>query len=125
MVIWIGVPELAQLWVQLKLKDPKIFVFLLGLRRSYPKDELDRFRAIMDEHTFNVEFNAQFPQYIRWACVYYAFWARKLWAWLFYNPNKEISFVFDYNTSPGVAAIIQEQEMPGQYEINENSRRAI
>lgn len=117
--IWIGVPEgLAQLYeFSLNaLKDPENWAFFTWPSSEViPKDELDRFRAIMDEHTFNVEFNAQFLNYS--GRVYYAFDRENYKHELFYNPNKEISFVFDYNTSPGVAAIIQEQEMPGQYEI--------
>lgn len=42
-----------------------------------------------------------------------------------YNPKAPLILMFDFNVEPGVAAIAQEQELPGQMEMGRNPRTGL
>jgi len=88
------------------------------------EEEVEAARRELDEKTFNQEYNAKFENY--GANVYYNFTdANKIQCRQLYNPNFDLIFCFDFNSSPGVAAIIMEHEMGscviGQVYIPQNS----
>lgn len=78
-------------------------------------DEIARFRALYDERLFKQEFEGEFLTFDGRA--YYAFEPEHYRYELEYNPYNDLIFAFDFNSSPGVAVIMQEQKMPyGQVE---------
>lgn len=79
-----------------------------------PKKDLDRFKKIYDARFFQQEFEASFLNFT--GRVYYAFTRENYKHELWHNPSKPLIFCFDYNVSPGIAVVCQEQEMPGQFE---------
>ena len=79
-----------------------------------PKKDLDRFKKIYDARFFQQEFEASFLNFT--GRVYYAFERENYKHELYYNPNKPLIFMFDFNVSPGIAVVGQEQQLPGQYE---------
>ena len=80
-----------------------------------PQEEIEKFRSRMDERSFQQEFEAQFLNFS--GRVYYAFTRDNYKHELVYNPNKPLIFALDFNTSPGIAVVCQEQIMPEQFEM--------
>ena len=76
--------------------------------------EIKKFKDRMDSRSFAQEFEASFENFT--GRVYYAFERENYKHELWHNPNKPLIFCFDYNVSPGIAVVCQEQEMPGQFE---------
>ncbi len=72
--------------------------------------EIASARRDLDEKTFDQEFNASFVTFS--GRVYYSFNACTHVAKLKYDPLLPLIFTFDFNISPGTAAILQEQELP-------------
>jgi hypothetical protein len=68
----------------------------------------------LDELSYDQEYNASFINFTGRA--YYAFTEDTHTAKLSYDPRADLVLCFDFNVEPGVAAIIQEQSLPGQYE---------
>lgn len=81
-----------------------------------PASEIEAARADLDERTFKQEFEASFINFEGMA--YYPFNEREHTASLTYDPRATLAFCFDFNVEPGVAAVCQEQKLPGQYRRN-------
>ena len=75
-----------------------------------PPEEIAAARADLDELTFQQEYEASFVSFT--GLAYHAWDHRESVARLNYDPNKPLIFVFDFNVSPGIAAVIQEQVLP-------------
>ncbi|NCB40875.1 MAG: hypothetical protein EOM80_19140, partial [Erysipelotrichia bacterium] len=71
-------------------------------------------KAELDERTFAQEYLGEFINFA--GRVAYNFSESNYDKELFYNPNKPLLIGFDFNNAPGVAAVAQEQNMPGQFE---------
>lgn len=77
--------------------------------------EIQRFRSLYDERLFRQEFEGEFVALDGKA--YYAFEKKHYSYELDYNIHADLIFCFDFNSSPGVAAVAQEMKMPfGQKE---------
>lgn len=76
--------------------------------------EVKKFQDRMDSRSFAQEFEASFENFT--GRVYYAFTRENYKHELWHNPNKPLIFMFDFNVSPGIAVVGQEQQLPGQYE---------
>lgn len=77
-------------------------------------EEIANFKGMMDERTYRQEFEASFETFS--GRVYYSFSRENYKHELMYDPSKPLIFCFDFNASPGVAAVCQEQIMPNQFE---------
>jgi len=74
-------------------------------------DEIASAKADMDERSFNQEYRGSFVDFTGRA--YYTFMrAEHARESLSYDPKLDLIFCFDFNVSPGVAAVLQEQEKP-------------
>lgn len=69
--------------------------------------ELEQARRDMDELTFKQEYEGEFVNFTGRA--YHAFGDHNQDAAVRYDPAKPLIFCFDFNNSPGVAAVLQEQ----------------
>lgn len=78
-----------------------------------PADEVEAARRQMDPLTFQQEFEASFVNFVGRA--YYPFLEATHCRPLTYDPKRTISFCFDFNVDPGVAVVVQEQTLPGEY----------
>lgn len=78
------------------------------------KDEVEAARRQLDPLTFAQEYEASFVNFEGRA--YYPFQESTHCAPLSYNDRAPLIFCFDFNVEPGVAAVCQEQTLPGQYE---------
>lgn len=83
-----------------------------------PPEEIAAAMRDMDLLTFKQEYEADFVTFEGRA--YYAFTDQNKSTKLTYDPLQPLAFCFDFNVSPGVAAVAQEQIMPGQTRIVEN-----
>jgi hypothetical protein len=77
-------------------------------------EEIEQAKQDLDELTFDQEYNASFINFEGRA--YYPFEESTHCDRLSYNADAPLILCFDFNVEPGVAAIIQEQKLPGQYE---------
>jgi hypothetical protein len=75
-----------------------------------PPEEIAAAREDLDELTYLQEYEASFVTFQGRA--YYAFGDYNKGK-VEYDPKREIGVCFDFNVSPGVAAVVQEQIMPG------------
>lgn len=83
--------------------------------------EIESARRTLDELTFRQEYEASFVSFTGRA--YYNFdQATHTSKALVYNPRAPLVFCFDFNVSPGVAVILQEQILPGCFEHVPNPR---
>jgi hypothetical protein len=87
-------------------------------RDILPPEEIEAARRDLDELTFAQEYEASFVNFEGRA--YYQFTEETHCAPLKYDPVSVLTFAFDFNVEPGVAAVIQEQRLPGQYERDKN-----
>jgi hypothetical protein len=76
--------------------------------------EVKKFQDRMDSRSFAQEFEASFENFT--GRVYYAFTRENYKHELWHDLNKPLIICLDFNSSPGVAVICQEQELPGQFE---------
>ena len=76
-----------------------------------PEAEIDAARRDLDPLTFQQEYEASFVNFLGQA--YYCFSDVEHFADLEYDPALDLVFCFDFNVSPGVAVIAQEQEREG------------
>jgi len=74
-----------------------------------PADEILSAKQTLDELTFQQEYEGSFVNFLGRA--YYGF-TEKNKGKLTYDPNAAIGFCFDFNVDPGVAVIVQEQDLP-------------
>jgi hypothetical protein len=79
-----------------------------------PPEEIEAARRDLDELTFAQEYEASFINFTGRA--YYPFTEAEHAAALRYDPKAPLIFCFDFNVEPGVAAVCQEQALPGQFE---------
>lgn len=79
-----------------------------------PASEIEAAKNDLDELTYKQEYEGSFINFEGRA--YYAFMEETHCAPLKYNPRAPLILMFDFNVEPGVCAIAQEQELPGQYE---------
>jgi hypothetical protein len=116
--MYTGVPNgLAYLYDVSKnaLKFPDEWDFFTWKSAEVMKpDEVRKFKERMDPRSFAQEFEASFENFT--GRVYYAFTRDNYKHELMYNPSKPLIFCFDYNVSPGIAVVCQEQQLPGQFE---------
>lgn len=83
--------------------------------------EIESARRMLDDLTFKQEYEASFVSFTGRA--YYNFdEARHTSKALAYNRHGTLVFCFDFNVSPGVAVICQEQVLPGCFERVPNPR---
>lgn len=75
-----------------------------------PASEIDAARRHLDELTFAQEYEASFVNFAGQA--YHSFDEARHCGRLEYDPTRPLLFCFDFNVSPGIAAVIQEQIMP-------------
>lgn len=76
--------------------------------------EIEQARTDLDPLTFAQEYEAQWVVFD--GLAYYQWSPNDHYRSLTYNPNKPIAFCLDFNVAPGVAAILQEQLLPGEKE---------
>jgi len=72
--------------------------------------EIDAAKRDLDELSYEQEYRASFISFEGRA--YYPFSQQEHVARLKYDPNQPIGFCFDFNVSPGVAVVVQEQILP-------------
>jgi len=75
-----------------------------------PPEEIEAARRDLDELTFQQEYEASFVNFTGRA--YWAYLEATHCARLNYDPSKDLIFCFDFNVSPGVAVVVQEQVLP-------------
>ncbi len=80
-----------------------------------PASEIEQARMDLDELTFAQEYEASFVNFSGRA--YYPFVREIHCRPLAYNPRARLIFCFDFNVEPGVAAVCQEQIIPGQTRV--------
>ena len=88
-------------WPSVEVLDPK---------------EVEAARRQLDELVFAQEYEASFVNFEGRA--YYPFTEATHCAPLKYDPRQPLVFTFDFNVAPGTAAVLQEQQLPHQYERN-------
>lgn len=107
----IGVPEGRNHYYQ-KYKrardsgDPEWSAHTWPSSDVLPKEEIEQARKDMDELTFMQEFEASFVNFTGRA--YYSFGEQNLRG-LKVDKTEPLNFCFDFNRSPGIACVVQEQ----------------
>lgn len=81
-----------------------------------PASEVAAARRQLDPLVFQQEYEASFINFVGRA--YYTFSEADNVRDLFYDDLADLAFCFDFNVDPGVAVVCQEQELPGQYELD-------
>jgi hypothetical protein len=77
---------------------------------NVPPEEIETARKDLDELTFAAEYLASFVSFE--GRVYYPFERSTHCAPLKYDPRAPLIFCFDFNVEPGVACVVQEQQLP-------------
>lgn len=75
-----------------------------------PASEIASARADLDELTFRQEYEADWVEFAGRAA--YAFTEAEHCARLAYDPRQPVAFCYDFNVSPGIAVVCQEQRLP-------------
>lgn len=117
----IGVPEgrnhYYDLWKYAKSGvDPEWDGFHWCSRDILDIEEVEAARRQLDSLVFEQEYEGSFVNF-EGRC-YYAFQEATHCAPLAYNPVAPLILCFDFNVEPGVCAIVQEQTLPGQFELD-------
>jgi len=94
----------------------------LYLGKEAAENEIASAMADMDEHTFRREYRAEFVDFA--GRVYYSFSRETHCDRLEYDDELPLIFCFDFNVSPGVAAIYQNQRYIGKLK-NVDRKRPI
>jgi len=92
-----------------KWKDWRSFHYTTLQGGLVPESEVEAAKNELDPLTFQQEYEASFVNFTGRA--YYCF-TESNQGRLQYDPDDDLVFCFDFNVSPGVAAIIQEQYLP-------------
>ena len=87
------------------------------------KEEIEEARRELDVRTFEQEYLGKFLNFA--GRVAYEFEKDNYEHELEYNPNKTLLTCWDFNNSPGVCAIGQDQVMPGQFEVVKTGTETI
>lgn len=88
-----------------------------------PAEEIAAARRDLDELTFAQEYEASFVNFTGRA--YYPFTEAQHCQSLKYDPRAPLILCFDFNVEPGVAAVCQEQALPGQFEMVKSNSGAL
>ena len=117
----IGVPEgrnhYYDLWKYAKSGvDPEWDGFHWFSRDILDEAEVEAARRQLDQLVFEQEYEGSFVNF-EGRC-YYAFQEATHCAPLVYNPAAPLNLCFDFNVEPGVCAVVQEQTLPGQFELD-------
>jgi len=117
----IGVPEgrnhYYDLWKYARSgADPEWDGFHWLSRDILDVDEVEAARRQLDPLVFEQEYEGSFVNFEGRA--YYPFQEDTHCRPLLYNPDAPLILCFDFNVEPGVCAVIQEQTLPGQYELS-------
>lgn len=83
-----------------------------------PRSEVEAARRQLDELVFQQEYEASFVNFV--GRIYYNFLQGNNCKPLRYNPLAPLMICYDFNVDPGVAVILQEQRIPGEYERDRN-----
>lgn len=83
-----------------------------------PASEIAAAKRQLDAQVYEQEYEASFINFTGRA--YYPFTEAEHTRPLAYNPDAALAFCFDFNVEPGVAAVCQEQLLPGQYERDDD-----
>lgn len=75
-----------------------------------PAREITAARRDLDDLTYSQEYEASFVSFE--GQTYYPFAERSHCARLSYDPRADLTFCFDFNVAPGIAAVVQEQMLP-------------
>lgn len=94
--------------------DPEWDAFTWFSSDILPAEEIAAAKRQLDQLVFEQEYEASFVNFSGRA--YYPFAEASHTAKLAYNLEATLSFCFDFNVEPGVAAVCQEQVLPGQFE---------
>ena len=95
--------------------DPEWAAFTWLSSDILPAKVIDRARRSLDELVFQQEYEASFVNFL--GRIYYPFLhATHCTDQLQYDSGRPLIFCFDFNVDPGIAAVCQEQRLPGQYE---------
>lgn len=97
--------------------DPTWAAFTWFSADILPPDEIAAAKRELDPLVYAQEFEGSFINFEGRA--YYAFMESTHCAPLAYDRQAPLVLCFDFNVDPGVCAIIQEQNLPGQYEKDE------
>ncbi len=98
------------LWALKKGKVPEWNAFWWKSADILDAKEIEAARRDLDELTYQQEYEASFVNFSGRA--YYPFIEHTHCDRLDYNPKADLEFCFDFNVSPGVAVVIQEQWLP-------------
>ena len=79
-----------------------------------PVEKLEAAKAMLDPLSYQQEYEAAWVNFE--GVAYYQWGAADHYRALEYDPNKPLVFCFDFNVDPGVAAVLQEQLLPGETE---------
>lgn len=109
-----GLEKLYEL-SKLALIDPEYDFFTWKSAEVLSAKEIAKFKSRMDDRTFKQEFEASFLNFS--GKVAYNFTRENYEHELLHYLHKSLEICLDFNNSPGIAAIVQEQVMPGQYEL--------
>jgi len=90
-------------------RQPEWDVFWWPSRDILPEDEIQAAKEDLDEITFDQEYNASFVNYTGRA--YYPFREDLHCVRLLYDKYSDLIFALDFNVAPGVAVIMQEQQL--------------
>lgn len=88
---------------------------------NVPPEEIEAARRKMDTLSFQQEYEASFVNFNGRA--YYPFVRATHAKPLKYDQQRTLIFCFDFNVEPGIAAVCQEQVLPGQFEIDQYGQR--
>lgn len=92
-----------------KWKDWAAYHFTTAQGGLVPLSEINAAKDELDPLTFQQEYEASFVNFTGRA--YYTF-SEQNYGSLRYDADDDLIFCFDFNTAPGVAAIVQEQYLP-------------
>jgi hypothetical protein len=114
--LFLGTPKgrnhLFDLWTKGQNREPDwaSWQFTTMDGGNVPPEEIEAARRDLDELTFSAEYLADFVSFEGRA--YREFQRSTHCAPLEYNPRAPLVFAFDFNVEPGVAVVIQEQQLP-------------
>lgn len=94
--------------------DPEWAGFTWPSADILPASEIASAKRLLDPLVFQQEYEASFVNFE--GRIYYPFTEATHCKPLKYDPLRTLAFCFDFNVDPGVAVIVQEQVLPGQFE---------
>lgn len=104
--------------------DPEWASFTWPSSDILDPDEVAAARRQLDPLVFDQEYNASFVNFVGRA--YYPFnEAEHTTDALVYNPKAPLALCFDFNVEPGVCAVIQELQLPKQYERDAVTKKML